>query len=152
MVPLNEDGAALVAFDVNNGRRAQSLETHQLANDVMGQLAVNRAVLAQQIDSLASTQATGQPQIGSRGQRPFVIGGTPQVNRNVGFRPEIAVLPTGATMSVTAVVSADRRYVRITALPFFSDIRSVAQFNLATGLVAEDGGDGGGDGGGGLGM
>jgi hypothetical protein len=36
-------------------------------------------------------------------------------------------------MTATAVISADRRYVRITAVPFFSVIGEVQTFNFATG-------------------
>jgi hypothetical protein len=147
VIELNEDGAALAAFDLKDGRRTASLEAQQLANDVRGQLAVNRAVLAQQIDSLASYSAVGQQQTSSQGQGDFVIGGTPvPKGRNVGFQPVIAVIPEGVTLSVNAVISADRRYVRITALPFFSNIRDVRQFNLIVGDL-EGGADGGAAGG-----
>ena len=140
VVELSDDGAAIVAFGLDKGRRVDSLERNQLDNDIRGQLAVNRAVLARQIDAIASSRAIRAQQISgpSPGQSPFVAGGTPFLNRPngnaVGFQPEIAVLPVGATMSVNAVISADRRYVRITALPFFSNIRAVVQFNLQTGV------------------
>ena len=39
-------------------------------------------------------------------------------------------------MSATAVISADRRYVRITALPFFSQVGNVSTFNVAQGTAA----------------
>ncbi len=38
-------------------------------------------------------------------------------------------------MQVTAVVSADRRYVRITASPFFSGVSQVNTFNTTNGGV-----------------
>ncbi len=47
--------------------------------------------------------------------------------------PVITTLPEGANMSAQAVVSADRRYVRITATPLFSTIPEVSTFNFATG-------------------
>jgi len=69
-------------------------------------------------------------------------------------------------MKANAVISADRRYVRITALPFFSSIKGVVQYNMQSGVtdqaesdtafqnldinIDQDGGqDGGADGGGG---
>ena len=53
--------------------------------------------------------------------------------RNVGFAPFITWLPKGVSMSAGAVVSPDRRYVRINAQPFFSTIGSVHTFNMKTG-------------------
>jgi hypothetical protein len=68
--------------------------------------------------------------------------------RNVGFRPVITTLPEGTNFQATAVISADRRYVRITATPLFSLVGDVTTFNFATG--AQGGGGGGGVGGGGI--
>jgi hypothetical protein len=45
------------------------------------------------------------------------------------------VLPIGMTMKANAVISADRRYVRITALPFFSTIKGVVQYNMQSGVT-----------------
>jgi len=42
-------------------------------------------------------------------------------------------LPEGANLAATAVISADRRYVRVTVLPTFSGISEVNIFNMATG-------------------
>jgi hypothetical protein len=50
-----------------------------------------------------------------------------------GFFPVITVLPQGASMTASAVVSPDRRYVRITVNPFFSSIGPVDTFNFFTG-------------------
>jgi hypothetical protein len=58
-------------------------------------------------------------------------------------------------MQATAVISADRRYVRISSLPFFSSIGNVSTFNFATGGSGTSGSGGGGNnpfgGGGGVG-
>ena len=45
----------------------------------------------------------------------------------------IETLPEGASLHVQAVISADRRYVRVTSMPFFSGVSSVSTFNMATG-------------------
>ena len=45
----------------------------------------------------------------------------------------IITLPVGANMSATAVVSADRRYVRATTQPLFSTIPVVNTFNYQSG-------------------
>ena len=40
-------------------------------------------------------------------------------------------------MQANAVVSADRRYVRITCIPFFSNIKGVVQYNIQTGVTEQ---------------
>ena len=37
----------------------------------------------------------------------------------VAFQPGIGFVPDGATLNVTPVVSADRRYVRLSVNPYF---------------------------------
>ena len=53
--------------------------------------------------------------------------------RSVGFAPVITTLPEGASMAASALVSPDRRYVRVNVTPFFSRITGVSTFNLKTG-------------------
>jgi hypothetical protein len=65
----------------------------------------------------------------------------------VGFQPVVAIIPEGAQLTTGAVVSADRRYVRINALPLFSTITDVFTFDFIGG-----GGGGAMNGGGGGGM
>lgn len=133
-----DDRGSLINFTVANGRRNQSLELQQVATDVEQQLAVNRTVLAQQIAAISNPKAIHAQQIAAQAQVPFVTGFTPVLGRGgaVGFQPQITTLPSGATMSATAVISADRRYVRITALPFFSQVAAVSTFNVAQGTAA----------------
>ncbi len=79
-------------------------------------------------------------------QRPFVTSLTPTVGIfSVGFTPTITVLNEGVQMQVQAVISADRRYVRLTVIPQFSNITDVFTFSF------QQGGGGGGAGGGGAG-
>ena len=54
-------------------------------------------------------------------------------NSAVGFRPIVTWLPTGTNFSAGAVVSPDRRYVRMSLSPFFSSIPRVDTFNYRTG-------------------
>ena len=56
-----------------------------------------------------------------------------QASRSVGYRPVITTLPTGTSLSAGAVVSPDRRYVRINATPFFSSVGPVYNYNLYNG-------------------
>ena len=52
-------------------------------------------------------------------------------------------LPSVPPIAATAVISADRRYVRFSGLPFFSTIGEVQTFNFVTGNTGDGGGTGG---------
>ena len=68
------------------------------------------------------------------GAAPFVTSLTPTVGfGSVGFTPQITVLPEGVTMTVQAVISADRRYVRLTVIPSFTAITDVQTFSFVSG-------------------
>lgn len=53
--------------------------------------------------------------------------------RNAGFAPVVTWLPEGVNMGASAVISPDRRYVRVNASPFFSSIGPVRTFNFGNG-------------------
>lgn len=77
--------------------------------------------------------------------RPFVISLIPTVGFfSVGFQPQIAVIPSGINMTVTAVVSADRRYVRLNVLPLFTSITDVFTFSFVGGAGGAAAGGAGG--------
>ncbi|NOY40524.1 MAG: general secretion pathway protein GspD [Planctomycetes bacterium] len=62
---------------------------------------------------------------------PFVISVIPVVGEFAAAQqPVIVVLSEGTTMTVQAVVSDDRRYVRLTIVPFFSQIGEVRTFTF----------------------
>jgi hypothetical protein len=69
--------------------------------------------------------------VNAAGFFPFAIQGA------VGYQPVITTLPSGTNMSATAVISADRRYVRITATPLFSSIGPVQTFNFESGVQTQ---------------
>lgn len=92
-----------------------------------------------------------QASVNSSVQRPFVISLIPTVGFfSTGFQPVIAFIPDGIFLTVTAVVSADRRFVRLTVLPIFSNITDVFTFSFVGGAGAnvtggqQQGGQGGG--------
>ncbi|WP_428308679.1 hypothetical protein [Lacipirellula sp.] len=63
--------------------------------------------------------------------RPFVISVIPVVGEFAAAQqPVIVVLSEGTMMTVQAVVSDDRRYVRLTLVPFFSQIGDVQTFTF----------------------
>jgi hypothetical protein len=153
-----DEGTNFVQFALENGRRTEPLSDVQVANAIREQQALGREILAQQVggldagalQSLAASRAlAGNGNGVIPGILPIPVGGA------VGFRPVITTLPEGANLAATAVISADRRYVRITALPLFSKIGKVLAFNIITGRITDgnpdvgaNAGAGGGGGGG----
>ncbi|WP_169976121.1 type II secretory pathway, component PulD [Tautonia rosea] len=82
--------------------------------------------------------------IGDQTQRFLVTGLTPVVNAGaVAFQPQISPIQDGVTLQVTPVVTADRRYVRLTLSPFFQVLSDVQTFTFGAGAVG-GGGLGGG--------
>jgi general secretion pathway protein D len=64
-------------------------------------------------------------------QRPFVTSVIPVVGDfSAAHQPVIVVLTEGTSLSVQAVVSPDRRFVRLTLVPFFSRIGQVDEFTF----------------------
>jgi general secretion pathway protein D len=64
-------------------------------------------------------------------QRPFVTSVIPVVGDfAAAHQPVITVLTEGTSLSVQAVVSQDRRFIRLTLVPFFSQIGDVDTFTF----------------------
>ncbi|HSG73156.1 MAG TPA: hypothetical protein VLA12_22265, partial [Planctomycetaceae bacterium] len=73
--------------------------------------------------------------------RPFVAGFTPIVGVGaVGFQPIILPLNDGVFMTVAAVISADRRYVRLSVSPFISTVLDIVEFSVPGGATSQFGG------------
>jgi len=73
-------------------------------------------------------------------QRPFVTSVIPVVGDfAAAHQPVVVVLNEGTSLSVQAVVSPDRRFVRLTLIPFFSSIGDVSTFTF-TGRTSSDSG------------
>ena len=144
-----KDGDAVAAFDLKEGRRQEPLAQQQVPNAVAGQMAVNQQILNQQLNALNDPRVLGSMLRGvNRGNggvivnpvNPFFVQGA------VGYMPITSCLPKGAGMFVnTAVVSADRRYVRVAPIPFFTGVTQVNTFDfvsVATGGLSQAGGGG----------
>lgn len=64
-------------------------------------------------------------------QRPFVTSVVPVVGDfAVAHQPIITILPDGTSLNVTAVVSDDRRFVRLQLVPFFTQVTDVETFTF----------------------
>jgi hypothetical protein len=61
----------------------------------------------------------------------------PMFQGAVGYQPVIITLPEGTNLAATAVISADRRYVRVSCVPLFSGVAQVNTFNTSTGATAQ---------------
>ena len=155
-----------MVFEVKDGKRKVEIADAQLANLRDVQRNMRGQVLAQ----FGPDPINGPVDDGEVLQELFsdvaaLTGGAftgtsggildPRLNRfnrgAVGFQPQITQLPEGAGMTTLAIISADRRYVRISPAPFFSQVGDVTTFNFVTG--GEGAGTGGAAaGGGGLGL
>ena len=72
-----------------------------------------------------------QAYVSDTSQSPFVVSVIPVVGEFAAAQqPVIVVLSEGTMMTVQAVVSPDRRYVRLTVVPFFSKIDKVNTFQF----------------------
>lgn len=128
---------AVMAFDLKNGRRTESLQDAQVANAVQGQMAIGNQIHAQQIGTSGLSSGSGGAIFDPRRVNPGLF-----LRGAVGYQPVIITLPTGTNMSATAVVSHDRRYVRVSAQPVFSTIPVVNTFNYNSGSSGTSGGGG----------
>jgi hypothetical protein len=144
-IEVFEDEDAMVVFQLDDGRRVKPLEEQELQVAIRRQEAISRAVLAQQLSGLSDPIALRGPSREEAARRRLALGG----GGAVGFQPVIITLPEGTQFFATGVISADRRYVRITASPSFTGIGDVTTFTFAG--AAQDAGGGGGGGGGGFG-
>jgi general secretion pathway protein D len=73
-------------------------------------------------------------------QRPFVTSLIPVVGDfAAAHQPVITVLNEGTQLGVQAVVSSDRRFVRLTLVPFFSQIGDVQEFTFTGSQTTDTG-------------
>ena len=161
-VPMEND-EVMVVFDLKEGRRKESIQEQQVANAAESQLAVNRQILAQQLASVTDPRvlaSANKSQDSDAGTGVFAApmrssergGGWPMRGGAVGYQPVIIFIgeglqPPNGNPQFQGVVSADRRYVRITSSPLFQHIVKVDRFTYS-GDTSQNGGGGGGGGGG----
>jgi hypothetical protein len=139
------DDDAVGVFQLADGRRQESLDERRVATAVAGQVALNQAIVAQQLNYASQSSPATAELAASRAN----MAALPIIPASVGYQPVIKEFPTGANMTALAVISADRRYVRITSSPVFSQIGQVVTFNIGSGASAagSSGAPGGGAGG-----
>ena len=115
----------IVRLSLNDGRRLALLERHDIERPVGAQSIVINAQLA----------GGGVGGGSGGGSRPFVTGSVPVVGASgaIGFQPVITNIREGIGFSAMAVVTGDRRYVRLSVAPFFSQVIGVDSFTIPSG-------------------
>lgn len=133
VVPATSDGTTL-RVTVPDGRRAELLAVpEQGENRVEAQPSGGR--LVGRLDADAERAARRFQESLFRQVGGAVGGVSPVVGAGaVGYQPNITTLSEGVTLSAQAVVSADRRYVRLSLSPAFTAVTGVEAFTfLSTG-------------------
>jgi hypothetical protein len=144
MLPLGAEGT-LVKFTLVEGRRTQSLPQARSSVATNRQIEVARHVLAQRVSSGGGSQSEQSYYSGNAPLAVDPLGrlAFPIARGAVGFRPQLTTLQDGPTLFAgPAVVSADRRFVRMSLSPQFQTIGDVQTFNFATGDVGNGNGTG----------
>jgi len=165
-ITLENDQAA-IEFDLADGRRTESLQERQVANTANGYLALRQQILARQLAATVDpeamrslAQARANTYTPGGGKKYSAEGAAANADdpalavippQPAGYQPVIIVLPEGANLMAIAVISADRRYVRVSPMPLFSGVAKVSTFNTTTGAGSSGQGGTGGVGFGGLG-
>lgn len=155
-IPLDKP-MKVVRLSLHQGRRkelgpAPALEPSPTSSRRASRQSViarlTRAVFAPRGGTPAAGGAPGQGggRVGGGGLAPGSF--TP----GVGFTPVIGIIPEGVSLTTQAVVSADRRYVRLAVAPFFNTLLELQTFSFVGGGGGAQGGgaQGGGAQGGGF--
>lgn len=108
----------IVRVSITQGRRIDAnARVPQPTPKQSGRRGTAGAAILSQIGNNPGGQIGGGPGLGGGGA-------------NVGYQPVVALINEGVTLSALATVSGDRRYVRISAAPVFSDITDVFTFSF----------------------
>jgi len=129
-VALGEEDR-LVRISLPRGRRRVLASVPQQTSSLLPRKRTSRRSLIQMVGrpSAASLGAGGR--FSASGRRAFVTGVRPTTGAGaVGFTPTVTLLPEGVSNTAMAIISGDRRYVRISVAPLFSTITDVFTFSF----------------------
>jgi hypothetical protein len=116
----------VIRLALQNGRRTELAPAARRGGDArLSQQPRSRRSLLQMVGRLGPDARRAGRQFGASRQQ---LAGGPG---NVGYSPVITVLPEGVTNTAMAVISGDRRYVRITTVPAFTSLTDVFTFSFA---------------------
>jgi general secretion pathway protein D len=135
-IPFNQGSYALAVpqfggFDATAGASVG----FAILSDIEAYFFINAAQGDKRTNVLQAPKVTlfngQQAFVSDTSQTPFVISVIPVVGEFAAAQqPVIVVLSEGTFMTVQAVVSNDRRFVRLTIVPFFSKIGNVQNFTF----------------------
>jgi hypothetical protein len=147
VLTLDGAGSGLVAtlpFKLENGRRKELGPKPQKQPAAQG---VTRLTRQQIIARVRQGQPPARGQVAGQGGagRGATTGAGFRLpagafTAGVGFTPVIGVINEGVSLTANAVVSADRRFVRISVAPFFNTLRDIQTFSFQGGGTAPQGG------------
>ena len=142
----------LVLFNLEDGRRKQSLADHAVLASAEKEIFVGRQAIAEQFRDARSSAVVSSYRRSRRGASEQGFGESfvpdqlqQDISRpdDVGYMPIITPLFEG-TQFFSSATTADRLYVLVNASPSFNDIQDVDTFNfVTTGNGAGAGGAGG---------
>ncbi len=103
----------------------QLVKNYQKRDEAVQEVQTGEARLQQSRD-----EAFRQAKIAEYQQRLAAARAGGGVGGRPGFAPVITTLPSGTQLGASAVVSPDRRYVRMSLQPFFSSVGPVQTFTF----------------------
>ena len=144
VVSLSGTGAT-VPFKLEGGRRQQPAPVPLKEPATHGATQLSRQQLIARVrqdggrpmaaDQMAAQAGAGQGGVPPAGFRlpagAFTAG--------VGFQPVIGLINEGVSLTATAVVSPDRRFVRLSVAPFFNTLREIQTFSFQGGAGVQQG-------------
>jgi len=132
IVPFNGVSSAGATFGISF---LSDLEMYLFLTAAQGD-ARNNIVQAPKVTSFNGAQAT----IINQQQQNYIQTLTPVVGAGaVAFQPQVGTLPDGVQLSVTPVVSSDRRYVRLSLAPQFITVDALTTLTFPAAAVGGGG-------------
>jgi general secretion pathway protein D len=133
-VPFRQDGFALSAAPFGGPQQVASFG-FAILSEIEAYFLIEAAQGDRRTNILNAPKVTlfngQQAFVADAVSQPFVVGVIPVVGEFAAAQqPVIVVLNEGTLMTIQAVVSNDRRYVRLTVVPFFTQVGDVKEFTF----------------------
>ncbi len=124
-------GGQVIRISLKQGRRNELAPREQQRSTALSR-PPRRPNVLQQIGPLDAGQRMAQ-QRQRRSRSRLMDNAVGSLTQTVGYNPIIRNVPEGIGFSAQGVVSADRRYVRLSVIPSFSTITDVFTFSFTGG-------------------
>lgn len=133
-----------VKFRLENGRRKHLGPVPKQTSEPRGATQTTRQELIARVRRVGGGPPAEENAVrddaGQGGVRQTSFGvPTGAFTAGVGFQPVIGLIGEGVSLTANAVVSADRRFVRISVAPFFNTLREIQTFSFQGGTPAQQG-------------